>query len=259
MKFSISKFTGINNFSLLESVLHFQQPHSPPGSPSQSPSTKCSQIPFTYISLGLACQISSLLSQISLSPFKIWVSLTNTSNLLFCTGKVNSIHAIKRGVEVYLHSFLTSALDGGEWSGSRPAHFKARKSVPRILYLEAWWAPELLCTFLRVERHFAPTGNWTTNPQLSSPYPSNYAAYACYFAYEELIFTNTMCQKNSLCESLSFAIQLETSWPGGCTCSSARKEVCKMCCLRLVKAVSSLSTQVKYSITNVTVGVYSLK
>jgi len=78
---------------------------------------------------------------------------------LFCTGKVDSIHAIKRGVEVYLHSFLTSALDEGEWSGSCPAHFKARKSVPCIIYLEAQWAPELLCTFLRAERYFAATGN----------------------------------------------------------------------------------------------------
>ena len=186
-------------------------------------------------SFGLTNFIPTL--KISLSPSKI--SLTNPSNLLFCTGIVNSIHAIKRDVEVYLHSFLTSALDGGEWCGSCPAHFKARKSVPRTLYLEARWAPELLCTFLRAERYFAPIGNWTTNPQLSSPYPNNYATYACYFGYEELIFTNTMCQKYSLCESsLSFAVQLETSWPGGCTCSSARIEVCKMCCLRLVNVRS---------------------
>ena len=29
----------------------------------------------------------------------------------------------RRDVEVYLHSFLTSALDGGEWSVSRPGRF----------------------------------------------------------------------------------------------------------------------------------------
>jgi hypothetical protein len=78
---------------------------------------------------------------------------------LFCTGKADSIHAIKRGVEVYLHSFLTSALDGGGWSGSCPAHFKTRKSVTRILYLEARWTPELLCIFLTAARYFAPAGN----------------------------------------------------------------------------------------------------
>ena len=167
----------------------------------------------SHISLALACQISSLLSLISPCPFKI--SLTSPSNLLFCTGKANSRYAIESGVEVYLHWFLTSALDGGEWPGSYPAHFKARKSVPRILYLKAGWAPELLCTFLRAERYFAPTGNWATNPQLSSPYLSNYTAYACYFIYEELIFTNTKCQKKSLCvSSFSFAIQLGTSLPG---------------------------------------------
>jgi hypothetical protein len=27
------------------------------------------------------------------------------------------------GVDVYLHSFLTSALGGGEWSASRPGRF----------------------------------------------------------------------------------------------------------------------------------------
>jgi hypothetical protein len=27
------------------------------------------------------------------------------------------------GVEVYLNEFLTSALDGGEWTASRPDHF----------------------------------------------------------------------------------------------------------------------------------------
>jgi len=101
--------------------------------------------------------------KISLSPK---ISLIKPSNLLFCTGKVNSIHAIKRGVEVYLHSFLTSALDGGEWCGSCPAHVKARKSVPCTLHLEARWAPELLCTFLRAERYFAPAHILATMPPM---------------------------------------------------------------------------------------------
>jgi hypothetical protein len=29
------------------------------------------------------------------------------------------------GVEIYLHAFFTSALDGGEWSASRPGRFTA--------------------------------------------------------------------------------------------------------------------------------------
>jgi hypothetical protein len=31
------------------------------------------------------------------------------------------------GVEVELHAFLTSALDGGEWLASRPSHFTPEK------------------------------------------------------------------------------------------------------------------------------------
>jgi hypothetical protein len=34
------------------------------------------------------------------------------------------------GVEVYLHAFLTSALDGGEWSVSRPGRFTPREIPP---------------------------------------------------------------------------------------------------------------------------------
>jgi hypothetical protein len=34
------------------------------------------------------------------------------------------------GVEVQLHQFLTSALDGGEWSASRPGRFSLRERNP---------------------------------------------------------------------------------------------------------------------------------
>jgi hypothetical protein len=34
------------------------------------------------------------------------------------------------GVEVQLHAFLTSALDGGEWSASRPDRFTPKERVP---------------------------------------------------------------------------------------------------------------------------------
>jgi hypothetical protein len=41
-------------------------------------------------------------------------------------------HAIKTywGVEVYLHAFLTLALDGGEWSAHAPAALPRGKEPP---------------------------------------------------------------------------------------------------------------------------------
>jgi hypothetical protein len=36
------------------------------------------------------------------------------------------------GVEVYLHAFVTSALDGGEWSDPRPGHFTRRERAPGV-------------------------------------------------------------------------------------------------------------------------------
>jgi hypothetical protein len=36
------------------------------------------------------------------------------------------------GVEVWLHTFLTSALDGGEWSASRPSCCTPRERAPGI-------------------------------------------------------------------------------------------------------------------------------
>jgi hypothetical protein len=34
------------------------------------------------------------------------------------------------GAEVYLHAFLSSALDGGEWSALRPGRFTPREMAP---------------------------------------------------------------------------------------------------------------------------------
>jgi len=34
-----------------------------------------------------------------------------------------------KGVEVYLHAFLTLVLDGGEWSASRPGRFPPKEML----------------------------------------------------------------------------------------------------------------------------------
>jgi hypothetical protein len=46
-------------------------------------------------------------------------------------GKAVSVHAMKiGGVELELHSFLTSQLDGGEWSASHPGLHTPVMKVP---------------------------------------------------------------------------------------------------------------------------------
>jgi hypothetical protein len=42
------------------------------------------------------------------------------------------------GVEAKLHAFLTSALDGSEWSASRPGRFTPRERVPGTNWIGGW-------------------------------------------------------------------------------------------------------------------------
>jgi hypothetical protein len=48
---------------------------------------------------------------------------------------------MKAGAEVYLHAFLTLALDGGEQSASCPACFTPRKRAPGIHWIQGWVGP----------------------------------------------------------------------------------------------------------------------
>jgi hypothetical protein len=61
-------------------------------------------------------------------------------------------------VEVQLHSFLTSALDGGECLASRLDRF-----TPIPNQQEAGWAPEPVATFWRREKSLAHTGILTSD------------------------------------------------------------------------------------------------
>jgi hypothetical protein len=55
------------------------------------------------------------------------------------------------------YTFLTSALDGGEWSASRPGHaLPLGKGSPVPIVQEAVWAPEPVWTQRLEEKSFAP-------------------------------------------------------------------------------------------------------
>jgi len=44
-------------------------------------------------------------------------------------------------VEVYLHAFLTSALDVGKWSAPRPCRFTPRETAPGTYWIGGWVGP----------------------------------------------------------------------------------------------------------------------
>jgi hypothetical protein len=66
--------------------------------------------------------------------------------------EVVPIHAIKRigSLEVYLHSFLTSALDGREWLASRHCHSNPRSN--------RWLGPGVSVDVLDRDKSLAPGG-----------------------------------------------------------------------------------------------------
>jgi hypothetical protein len=71
---------------------------------------------------------------------------------------------------MYSSSFMTSALDGGEWSASRPGralHPEKRPPVP--IGQEAGWAPEQVWTQNLVEKSLASAGDRTLIARSFSP------------------------------------------------------------------------------------------
>jgi hypothetical protein len=68
------------------------------------------------------------------------------------------------------YSFSTSALDGDEWSASRPGRALPPGKGPLVpIGQEAGWAPEPVWTQRLQEKSFAPAGNRTPIARSSSP------------------------------------------------------------------------------------------
>jgi len=75
-------------------------------------------------------------------------------------------HIGYRTTEICIHSFLTSVLDGVEWSNTCLCHFTTRDKTPVPIEQEVGWAPELHRTFWRQEKSLALSGitSHTTHP-----------------------------------------------------------------------------------------------
>jgi hypothetical protein len=67
-------------------------------------------------------------------------------------------------------SFTTAALDGGEWSASRPGRALPPGKGPSVpIVQEAGWAPEPVWTQRLEEKSFAPARDRTPIVRLSCP------------------------------------------------------------------------------------------
>jgi hypothetical protein len=70
---------------------------------------------------------------------------------------------VQRGEMYSSYSFLTSALDGGEWSASRPGRaLPLGKGPPVPIVQEAGWTPEPVWTQRLEEKSFAPARDRTS-------------------------------------------------------------------------------------------------
>ena len=82
------------------------------------------------------------------------------------TGKAVPAHTMRHtgGAEVQLHSFLTSSIDGGEWSASHPGLTATSKDgAPE----QAGLAPEMVGAVLEKKTISSP--RWDSNPRQSTP------------------------------------------------------------------------------------------
>jgi hypothetical protein len=69
------------------------------------------------------------------------------------------------------YSFLTSALDGDEWSASCPGRALGPGKGPQVpIVQEAGWAPEPVWTLRLEKKSFAPAGDRTSIARSSSPW-----------------------------------------------------------------------------------------
>jgi hypothetical protein len=92
--------------------------------------------------------------KVTVHAIKTWQSGVNSSIHSFTIHSLNPM----------FHSFLTSTLDGGEWSPSHPLEKQPLVSIEG----EARWTPLLVWMTWSKEKSLAPAGNLTIISQMSS-------------------------------------------------------------------------------------------
>jgi hypothetical protein len=72
-----------------------------------------------------------------------WMSMKRLGKVKVKSLCLAKHHAMKTywGVEVQLHAFLAWALDGSEWSTSRPGRFTPRERAPGTHWIGGWVGP----------------------------------------------------------------------------------------------------------------------
>jgi hypothetical protein len=118
------------------------------------------------------------------------------------------------GVDVQIHTLLTSALAGGEWSSSRPGSFIPWKRAPGTHWIEGW--VDTRAGLDDVEKILDPTGTQNPNPSVVQPVVSRHT-YCPIPAPRDYLIQNTILSSclrhlltqvqfthaNSICERYS--------------------------------------------------------
>jgi hypothetical protein len=81
------------------------------------------------------------------------------------------------GVDVLIHIFLTSTLDGGKWSASSPDCFTPGEKVPITHWIGGWVGPGTGLDDAEKRKFFT---HWDSNsdPSIAQPVASRYTNYA---------------------------------------------------------------------------------
>jgi hypothetical protein len=87
------------------------------------------------------------------------------------------------------YSFLTSALEGCEWSASRPGHaLPPGKEPPVPIVQEAGWAPEPVWTQRQEEKSSASVGDLIPTVQFVLRHYSDWATRLTREAYNDSVY-----------------------------------------------------------------------